>query len=196
VSDDGLQHYRLPRAAEIIMLDGARGLGNGWRLPAGPLRESPARLQEADFIICKAAGTGMRSMPTGTLGMQLRMEEAVQLVNGVRMPMQAFSGKHVHAVAGIGHPEQFFTALEAMGLMVDGRPLPDHAKFTEADLRFEGDEAVLMTEKDAVKCHAMHLPRHWYVSATAHFADADANRILGYLRKRLGEHGVQPEAVR
>ena len=70
------------------------------------------------------------------------------------------------------------------------------AEFTEAQLYFEGDEAVLMTEKDAVKCQAMHLPQHWYVSATAHFADADANRILGYLRKRLGEHGVQPEAVR
>ncbi|MGA9852308.1 MAG: tetraacyldisaccharide 4'-kinase [Gammaproteobacteria bacterium] len=195
VSDDGLQHYRLPRALEIIMLDGRRGLGNCWRLPAGPLRESAARLDQADLVICKGDLPVNVSLPTGAPVMRMELGSAVNLADGTSRPLATFSGREVHAVAGIGHPEQFFAALEGHGLKVDSRALPDHAELSEADLRFDDDGPVLMTEKDAVKCRGFRLPNHWYVTASACFSDENTACILRLARKRLLAAGVVPDGV-
>ncbi|HVC36980.1 MAG TPA: tetraacyldisaccharide 4'-kinase, partial [Gammaproteobacteria bacterium] len=111
VSDDGLQHYRLARALSVIMLDGQRCLGNGWRLPAGPLRESAVRLNEADFVICKSASAMGAALPADALAMHLSLENAIKISDGLSRPLAEFSGRQVHAVAGIGHPQQFFDAL-------------------------------------------------------------------------------------
>lgn len=186
LSDDGLQHYRLPRCVEIIMLDGARGLGNGWRLPAGPLRETSARLHDAHFVVVKAGvGVPRLSLP-GALSMHLELDQAVSLADGARRDLRAFAAGPVHAVAGIADPAQFFAALEAQGLQVDGRALPDHARFTSQDLNFADDSLpVLMTEKDAVKCREMQTERHWFVPATAHLNDDDATRLMLGLRAYL-----------
>lgn len=184
LSDDGLQHYRLPRDLEIVLLDGERGLGNGWLLPAGPLRETEHRLDEADFTVIKRSGTGQFTWPNA-IYMPLVAETAVSLADGQRVPLDHYEGQSVHALAGIGNPEQFFATLAAAGMQVDGRPLPDHAVLTPADMQFPDDKAVFMTEKDAVKCRSMVLPRHWYVEASARFADSDQTLILERVEKML-----------
>lgn len=192
ISDDGLQHYRLACTLSVILLDGRRYLGNGWRLPAGPLRESTARLKEADFVICKMDSTMNAALPAGALALRLSLEHAVNISDGSSRPLAEFAGRQVHAVAGIGHPQQFFEALGKYGLRVDGRALPDHAELSEADLTFGDDTPVLMTEKDAVKCRSLHLPRHWYVPANVEFAEEDAARILNSVRQQLMSQGVTP----
>jgi tetraacyldisaccharide 4'-kinase len=194
LSDDGLQHYRLPRDAEVVMLDGVRGLGNGWRLPAGPLREPAERLLQADFVVVKTGATIPTGFPSDALIMQLDLAEAVSLANGSHRSLADFAGQRVHAVAGIADPEQFFRALEGCGLRVDGRALPDHAVPGLKDLAFDDDWPVFMTEKDAVKCQAMKLENHWYVTAAARFSEPDKERFLSGLNQRLmksGAYGAQ-----
>lgn len=191
ISDDGLQHYRLPRVLEIVLLDGERGLGNGWLLPAGPLRETEHRLATAGFTVIKHTPAGRFTWPDA-LYMTLIADTAVNLVDGRRAPLSQFAGKAVHALAAIANPEQFFTTLEAAGLEVDRRPLPDHANLTAADLVFPGDAPVFMTEKDAVKCRDTAAPRHWYLEASARFAEADQALILERVERVLaGPHAAR-----
>jgi tetraacyldisaccharide 4'-kinase len=145
LSDDGLQHYRLRRDFEIAVED-ERGLGNGLLLPAGPLREPASRDVGAVVVNGAAAKPGafaMRLRPAGFY----RVDEAAMPV-----ARSELSGKKLHAVAGIGNPERFFTELARMGLTVVPHSFSDHYPFRSADLDFAGCDVVLMTEKDAVKC--------------------------------------------
>lgn len=183
LSDDGLQHYRLVRQHEIVLLDGSRGLGNGWLLPVGPLRETEARLGDTQVII-KVTPGGNFTWPDA-LRMRLKASAAVNLKDGKRRDLSSFAGQKVHAVAGIGNPGQFFATLAAAGLEVDGRELPDHAVPTPADLDFGDDLPVFMTEKDAVKCARLALGRHWYLEAAADFDAADAQRIVEGVERAL-----------
>ena len=186
LSDDGLQHYRLPRRHEIVLIDAGRGLGNGWLLPAGPLRESEARLDGMQVVIKQVPG-GSFTWPDAAR-MSLATDTVVSLQTGERRPLTGFAGQPVHAVAAIGDPQHFFAALVAAGLRVDGRPLPDHAVPTASDLSCGDDSPVFMTEKDAVKCSGLTLPRHWYVEAEAVIAPADAAKIMAGVERALGAH--------
>lgn len=193
VSDDGLQHYRLGRTMTVIMLDGQRGSGNGWRLPAGPLRESTQRLDVADFVIRKiAVGDDGASISEAVINMTLSFGNAINLLDCSSRPLLEFASRPVHALAGIGNPGQFFAALERQGLQVDRRSLPDHARLSAADLVFADDAPVLMTEKDAIKCRGLHLPNHWYVTATAQLSEENAARVLRGVRQKLRAAGVEP----
>ncbi|HEY4128715.1 MAG TPA: tetraacyldisaccharide 4'-kinase [Gammaproteobacteria bacterium] len=183
LSDDGLQHYRMARQHEIILIDGSRGLGNGWLLPAGPLRESEVRLEGPQVVIKLTPGGGF-SWPDAAR-MRLKVDTAVNLKDGKRRPLHSFSTQRVHAIAGIGNPQQFFATLEAAGLHVDARALSDHAVPTAADLEFGDDLPVFMTEKDAVKCTGSALARHWYLEAAADFDAGDATRILDGVERAL-----------
>ncbi|HEV2110330.1 MAG TPA: tetraacyldisaccharide 4'-kinase [Gammaproteobacteria bacterium] len=191
ISDDGLQHHRLPRQLEVVLLDGARGLGNGWLLPAGPLREPEHRLDTADLIVIKRVGEGRFTWP-GALYMSLAADTAVSLADGRRRPLAEFAGQAVHALAGIADPGQFFATLEAAGLRVDGRPLADHATLRPTDLEFPDAAPVFMTEKDAVKCTGLSLPRHWYVEASARFTDADQALVLERVQRMLAARRAHP----
>ena len=176
LSDDGLQHYALQRDLEIVVIDGSRGMGNGWLLPAGPLRESPARLQRADMTVVNRDDVEARYTFT------LHIERAVNLVTGDTRSLSAFGDAQVHAVAGIGHPARFFAQLKASGLHCHEHPFPDHHRFRASDLAFADEWPVLMTEKDAVKCSEFADPRLWFVPAVlvdrdARIADA-VNRLL------------------
>jgi len=184
LADDGLQHYRLPRCHEIVLLDGSRGLGNGWLLPAGPLRETEARLDEVRIII-KQTPDGNFTWPDA-LRMRLQVHMAVSLQEGARKPLSAFAGQAVHAVAAIGNPQQFFATLEAQGLKVDGRALPDHARLSAQDVSFGDGLPVFMTEKDAVKCTGLDLKQHWYLDVAAGFEATDAARIVEDVERALG----------
>lgn len=176
ITDDGLQHYRLPRDFEICVVDGRRGLGNGWLLPAGPLREPAQRLDEVGLVVVNGEGW----QPAGTvptLVMQLALGDAWPLAGGVPMPLFRWRGKPVHAVAGIGNPQRFFDALTAAGLQVEPHPFPDHHAFSAADLAFGDDLPVLMTEKDAMKCLGFAPAAAWAVPATAQIDAAGTARV-------------------
>jgi tetraacyldisaccharide 4'-kinase len=192
VADDGLQHLRLARDCEILVVDGARGFGNARVLPAGPLRESLAQLTRADLIVVNGAAEhpSLAALPADrTLFMQLAMGDAVP-VDGQGGPraLRDFAGQRVHAVAGIGNPARFFRALRAQGIEPIEHPFPDHHPFSAPELNFGDDAVVLMTEKDAVKCAGFADGRLWYVPVTAQFSEADAqalvHRVLAKIDRR------------
>ena len=174
VSDDGLQHYALARDCEIVVIDGDRRFGNGWLLPAGPLRETPARMADADAIVVN----GGRALLDGAMSMRLEAKSALRLLGNIAKPLDEFAGRSVHAVAAIGNPERFFNMLRAHGIEVVGHPLPDHARLRIGDISFADERPVLMTEKDAVKCAGMAGMQHWYVPVTASFDGAESKLLL------------------
>ena len=177
LSDDGLQHYRLQRDVEIAVLDAARGLGNGALLPAGPLREPPARLDAVDVVVQTGEGPALRP---GALRMRLRGAQLLPLDGGgPGTPLTALAGRTVHAVAGIGNPGRFFATLRAAGLEPREHAFPDHHAFRAGDLEFGDDLPILMTEKDAVKCAAFARAGRWYLPVEAEFSAADASALLG-----------------
>lgn len=181
VSDDGLQHYALARDIEIAVIDGQRGLGNGLCLPAGPLREPPARLESVDFVVVN--GEGFKQQPD-VCHMQLKPEQLINLKSGERLPADALTAADfVHAVAGIGNPGRFFNALKTLGYKVQPHEFDDHYRFTAADIRFDDQLAVIMTEKDAVKCHAIAHDNCWYLRVNAQL-DCD---FISELVAKLGK---------
>lgn len=167
LSDDGLQHYRLGRDMEIAVLD-RRGLRNGWLLPAGPLREPASRLRHVDAVVSHAGGRDVATPHARRFEMKLRPGELVNLRDPARrMPLTALAGRTVCAVAGIGEPQRFFELLQAHGVAATCRAFPDHHRFVTGDLQTAACDALLMTEKDAVKC-AQFAPAHaWYLPVEA-----------------------------
>lgn len=163
ISDDGMQHYALQRDIEIAVVH-AKGLGNGARLPAGPLREGLGRLNSVDFIVAAEDGAGLTA-PHAYL--QLAADQCHALHQHETKPLSAFSHQPVIAVAGIGHPERFFKQLQAAGLNLETRVFPDHHAYTAQDFAGMGDALILMTEKDAVKCRGFGLKNAWYLPVTA-----------------------------
>jgi len=181
VADDGLQHLRLARDCEIVVIDGARGFGNGRLLPAGPLREPPGRLRQVDAVVVNGnvtQGSLAALLPPGVFAMRLEASEAVSVGEGRRRPLAAFHGARVHGVAGIGNPQRFFAELRAQGMEVIEHAFPDHHALRAAELAFADDLPVLMTEKDAVKCSTFADPRLWYVPVTAQLPTRDAHELL------------------
>jgi tetraacyldisaccharide 4'-kinase len=182
IADDGLQHYRLQRDIEMCVIDGARRFGNARLLPAGPLREPLVRLAGVDFRICNGVGAEAGEVP-----MRLEGGMARSLVDGSMQPLEAFRGKAVHAVAGIGHPARFFESLRAHGIEVMPHPFPDHHAYAPGDLAFADGAPVLMTEKDAVKCMAFAPRQAWAVPVRAvlpeSFFDAVAAKLTRALRR-------------
>ena len=166
VSDDGLQHYALARDMEIAVVDGARGCGNGFALPAGPLREPSSRLRSVDAVVINGAAEGDRSRDT--LHMRLEGREFRNLLNPAHTAGPAhFRSMRVHAVAGIGNPGRFFAHLAALGIEFVAHAFPDHHRYGAADIAFADADAILMTEKDAVKCAAFAAEIHWALRVDA-----------------------------
>jgi tetraacyldisaccharide 4'-kinase len=186
VSDDGLQHYAMARDCEVVVIDGDRRFGNGWLLPAGPLREAPSRLRSVDAIVVN----GGRALLEGALSMRLEAKHAVALKGGAQRPLGAWVGQSIHAVAAIGNPERFFNMLRSRGIEVSGRALADHARLTRNDIEFGDAKPVLMTEKDAVKCGAFAGEQHWYVPVTAAFDSGESTMLLDIVLKKIANRDV------
>ena len=176
VSDDGLQHYRLARDVEVAVVDGERQFGNGWMLPAGPLREPCARLASVDAVVVNGARAaeiltpGSRHFPMVLQGDGFRnLRDAER-----RVGAEYFLGRKAHAIAGIGNPDRFFAHLQRLGLDVTTHAFPDHHPYSSADLAPFRDDEVVMTEKDAVKCRQFASERWW-----ALVVDAEPDPGLG-----------------
>ena len=174
LSDDGLQHYRLHRDAEIVVIDGARRFGNGLLLPAGPLREPVSRLQEVDAIVVNG---GM--VQGNEFAMNLQGTGFHNLLNPERVvSANELMGLKLHAIAGIGHPRRFFDHLQQLGLQCTAHAFSDHHDFISADLAFEDADAILMTEKDAVKCTPFATEKHWVLRVDAQVDPTLAQLII------------------
>jgi len=207
LSDDGLQHLRLARDCAIVVIDGARGFGNGRLLPAGPLREPASRALGADGIVVNADGIvvddadgagASRAADSGRAiavlkdfagplaTMHLLLGEAHRLDGGGSpQPLTRFQGRPVHAVAGIGHPERFFRALAARGLELIEHAFPDHHPFARGDLDYPDDLPILMTEKDAVRCASLATPRMWHVPVETRLDEAGGAALLALVARRI-----------
>lgn len=182
--DDGLQHYRLARDVELAVFDG-RGTGNGWRLPAGPLREPLDRLGSVDAVICNGMPDDRLPPALPRFEMILRAGEFYRLDDPQRRCTAAdLVGRKLHALAGIGDPERFFRTLEGLGLAFARHPFPDHHAYDAADLAFARDGVLLMTEKDAVKCTGLTTDETWVLPVEAELSPALIELILEKIRGR------------
>jgi tetraacyldisaccharide 4'-kinase len=184
--DDGLQHHRLGRDVELAVFD-ERGAGNGWLLPAGPLREPLARLRTVDAVICNGAADPR--LPADVRRFAMRLQAGVFYRLG--QPEQTcalaqLAGRRLHALAGIGDPARFFRTLEVLDLTFSRHPFPDHHAYTAADLAFAAaaDSVLLMTEKDAVKCARLTVGETWVLPVEAELPPALVELILEKIRGR------------
>lgn len=165
ISDDGLQHYRLARDVELVVFDHRLG-GNGWLLPAGPLREPLSRRRDATLV----NDPYERTLPAWpqTYRLMLAADAAWHLQNpSLRRPLTQFTDLQVLAAAGIGAPERFFALLRQHGLKPRTRALADHAAYDSNPFMRESAQAILVTEKDAVKCAGWQDARLWAVPVRA-----------------------------
>ncbi len=176
LSDDGLQHYRLGRDIEIAVVDGLRGLGNGWRLPVGPLREPVSRLKSVDWVVVNSpsenfvlpvvSGDAIFYVP-----MRIQPGELIHLKTGNIITRIELSDE-VNAVAGIGNPERFANTLRELGFVPQLHVFPDHFAFSVNDLDFKNSLPVIMTEKDAVKCRSFAQDNWFYLPVSAALPDS------------------------
>jgi len=174
ITDDGLQHYALARDKEIVVIDGVRRFGNGWWLPAGPMRERASRLKSVDAVIVNGG-----SAQAGEIPMQLRPGLAVNLVTGERRDVAELP--NLVAMAGIGHPPRFFSTLEACGArLLNTVPLADHQALSQAQVAgfTAPGQTLIMTEKDAVKCRAFARDNWWYLPVDAELQGEQPERLL------------------
>ncbi|MBS0367240.1 MAG: tetraacyldisaccharide 4'-kinase [Proteobacteria bacterium] len=203
LTDDGLQHLALRRDCQVVVVDGARGFGNGRLLPAGPLREPLSQLAAADAVVINGEARHpslARSLPADALRMDLAAGEAINLADGTRRALREFAGRPAQALAGIGNPQRFFEQLRGMGIGVTGHAFADHHPFTAADLAFDDGLPLLMTEKDAVKCSGFARANWWYVPVSAQLQAAQGQdllaRVLRHVSSGQQRQGGQPPLTR
>ncbi len=183
ISDDGLQHLRLGRSLELVVVDGSYGFGNGLLLPAGPLREPASRLQDVDaVIITRRPGQARRFSVEHPRIMEVNHKpgQFYRLIdeNERRDPQRAFSHR-LTALAGIARPESFFRVLKDFGLDIETRRFPDHHAYSSSELQGEG--VLVMTEKDAVKCRKFAKPDWWALEWEAH----PGSGLIAWLAKAI-----------
>ena len=180
ISDDGMQHYKLPRDIQIAVIDGKRQLGNGYCLPAGPLREKKERLNDCDLIVIN----GKNSEDLDYHEMSLTGDVLVNLSTQEEKALSYFQGQEVQALTGIGNPQRFYSALKTAGLKLNENSYADHYAFTKSDLDFSHDQIVIMTEKDAVKCKSLigTSKNFWMLPVQAQLSENFDRQLLGQLK--------------
>lgn len=211
LSDDGLQHYRLPRDIEIAVIHGDYGLGNGWCLPAGPLREPIERLNEVDFVLINdqdlppplqsadSKNKNTAQSAHSTASMQLaqlfpHLKSYVMKFQSLgyvyslqnpelQVPLLELHGKTVHAVAGIGHPASFFQQLQNNGMHVIAHPMPDHSRMNRKKICFSDEKLVILTMKDAVKCRNIASEQHYVYPIETALSESFVQAFLNKLKQ-------------
>ena len=181
ISDDGLQHYAMHRDIEVVVVDGVRRFGNKRCLPAGPLRKPVQRIKAADYVVVN----GMAR--SDEIEMTLQMQAARSLTKiRVNKDLADFVNQSVHAIAGIGNPNRFFSQLKSLGINVIEHPFKDHHKYSASDICFNDELPVLMTEKDAVKCLQFAQHNHWYIPVVAEINNGFLEKLTEQLRRYNG----------
>jgi len=195
ISDDGMQHYAMNRDVELAVVDGHRLLGNGWLLPAGPLREPPQRLRHVDIIAVQKAKSetsisstiispSIHSPASGHFHLEIQVLQ--NLADQQTIAIEKLHGQQVHAVAGVGNPGRYFASLRAAGMEVVEHAMPDHYRYTAEDIAFNDQLPILITSKDAVKIRALEvdLTRVYEVRVAAIF-DSDLDQAINKMIESL-----------
>lgn len=177
LSDDGIQHYRLRRDLEVLVIDGTRKFGNGYLLPAGPLREFRSKLKTVDAIVCNH-----KKVIDGSYLMKYKGHFLINLKTNKKIHLNNLSLKNIHAIAGIGNPDRFFDYLKTFNIVFNSSAFQDHYKFSKKDFRDMNDKNIIMTEKDAVKCQQFSRNNFWYLPVIAEVDSKFTNVILKKLR--------------
>ena len=177
LSDDGIQHYRLRRDLEVLVIDGTRKFGNGYLLPAGPLREFRSKLKTVDAIVCNH-----KKVIDGSYLMKYKGHLLINLKTNKKIHLNNLSLKNIHAIAGIGNPDRFFDYLKTYNILFSSSVFQDHYKFSKKDFRDMNDKNIIMTEKDAVKCQKFSRNNFWYLPVIAEVDSKFTNVILKKLR--------------
>jgi tetraacyldisaccharide 4'-kinase len=190
LSDDGLQHLGLARDLELVVVD-SRGAGNGWLLPAGPLREPWQRRRDATLGPPAALARVDAAAPRFTL--QRRLGALRQFQSGLRLDAAAFARQHagarVAALAAIGDPQQFFAMLGAAGIALTSTlALPDHAAPDASACAGLKADALILTEKDALKCEPA-----WAASADVWVAELELDIDPAFIPWLLAQLPALPE---
>ncbi|MFP3978217.1 MULTISPECIES: tetraacyldisaccharide 4'-kinase [Marinobacter] len=197
ISDDGLQHYKLPRDVELSVFDAARGIGNGALIPVGPLREPVSRLDTVDFVIVNGATSvdeAGQVSPEVLAGlkhphmyaMRLQPTRLVNLKTGETRSPESLQGQKLRAIAGIGNPTRFFDTLKGLGAKLIAVPFPDHHRFRPEDLGSEAGHMLVMTAKDGVKCSSFAPDNAWVLHVEAVLPEAFKAAVLEKLRASSG----------
>lgn len=185
ISDDGLQHYALQRDIEIVVIDAKRQFGNGWYLPAGPMRERPNRLKQVDYMIINGeSNVDMNRWQTPLFTMKLEPSNIINLVTKEAKPLSELT--HICAMAGIGDPERFFTMLQQLGADLQHcAAFNDHQVYTKDQLQqiLQPQQNLLMTEKDAVKCMAFAEQNWWYLPIDAQLSPLFIDNLVNKINK-------------
>lgn len=182
IGDDGLQHYRLHRNVEIAVVDGERRLGNGWLLPAGPLRESAARLRTVNIVLVNGGPAG-----EGEHELKYRISSLQSLAGDRQVPLGSFRGQRVRVIAGIGNPARFHAQLAAAGLDIEIIPVPDHGRVDLEAMAANGTAPIVMTEKDAVKYRPVSGCDVWVAILVVEVPPAVGAQLLGRLQAPVSQ---------
>jgi len=188
-SDDGLQQADLARDMEFCVVDGERGLGNGHLIPAGPLRETAERLRQVDFVVTNGEWPGKPDdVDVNVMHLKANVVRSLDDTKEYSIDefRRDFTGTSIHAVAGIGNPQRFFRMLESLGIKAEPHGFSDHHSFAAEDFETIGTgSAIIMTEKDAVKCRSLGLNNAWYVPVETHLSDEFEGIVKQHLAKLM-----------
>lgn len=199
VSDDGLQHWRLARQAQVLVFD-ERGAGNGWLLPAGPLREHMPRTVPPRTLVLYNADAASTPLPghlaRRSLGglIDLRAWWAGQRAE--QMALDSLKGRPIVAAAGLARPQRFFDMLRANGLTINALGLPDHYDFSSLPWPASAQD-VVVTEKDAVKLQPdrMGSTRVWVAALDFDIGSALADALVALLPRAPVQPVHPPEST-
>lgn len=182
IADDGLQHYKLQRDLEWVVIDGERRFGNGFVIPAGGLRELPSRLKSVEALICNGGKAKENEHQ-----MVLKAQYAINLKTQQKVLLESLKTQSCVAMAGIGYPPRFFNMLANLGFnLTASYPFLDHKSYTQDELLplANQDQLLLMTEKDAVKCQNFAQDNWWFIPVDATFsADSEKQLLLPIFEK-------------
>lgn len=180
LSDDGLQHYKMFRDIEIAVIHGLNRFGNGFCLPAGPLREPLSRLNKVDYIVASHNALAGENL------LQFKPKYFISLDGNENiLPVNNPGFSTIHAIAGIGEPGTFFDSLEKMGLKVIKHVFPDHHLYKSEDLQFPDVLPIIMTEKDAVKCRSIAPINSWFLSIETILPKEFEQKLLNHVKGML-----------
>lgn len=189
LSDDGLQNPKLSRDIEVVVVDGTRGFGNGLILPAGPLREPKRCLRKSDFCVINGHDPALlpkieKYCPTDFAEFQYIAKRLIPLQKG-QSALHLHENTTIHAVAGIGNPSRFFNTLKKLGFNVIPHIFPDHYAFKAEDFAELIDHPIIMTEKDAVKCHSFSLNNAYALEMEGSFPESFTHAFLSKVRYNI-----------
>jgi len=195
ISDDGLQHYKMARAFEILMIDGSRLFGNQLMLPVGPLREPVSRMKSVDYVVQNGNvenGETIKNLSNGNVplaSMSLKVTGLININSNQSVELDASKATSITAVAGIGNPQRFFTSLSKFCDRpvedIDTKVFPDHHGFQLDDFQSINSDIVVMTEKDAVKCESFAQDNWYYLKVEAELSEKDFVSLFELIKTEL-----------